>query len=106
MKIGMITVIKRSVVMIIGDIKMIGTITDKMTGRTKDKTLITEIFLQKETTTTDNHITVIVIPMRENIINTVVFISVTISPKDHDTFNTTIVTEVIKICKISRQRNM
>ena len=41
----MITVIKRSVVMIIGDIKMIGTITDKMTMMIKDKTLITGIFL-------------------------------------------------------------
>ena len=41
MKIGMITIIKWTVVMIIGDIKMIGTITDKMTVMIKDKTLIT-----------------------------------------------------------------
>ena len=106
MKIDMITDIKRTVVMIIGDIKMIGTITEKMTERIKDRTRITGIFLRKETPITDNHITVIVIPMRENIISTVVFISITISQKDHDTFNTTIVTEVIKMCRIRLQRNM
>ena len=105
-KIGMITVIKRSVVMIVGDIKMIGTITDKMTVMIKDKTLITGIFLRKETPTTDNHLTVIVIPMKENIISTVVFISVTISQKDHGSFNTTIVKGVVMMCRIRLQRNM
>ena len=40
------TVIKQSVVMIIGDIKMIGTITDKMTVMIKDKTLTIGIILQ------------------------------------------------------------
>ena len=106
MMIGMITVIKRTVVMIIGNIKMIGIITDKMTERIKDRTRITGIFLRKETPTTDNHVTVIVIPMRENIISTVVFIRVTISPKDHNTFNTTIVIEVIKMSRRRLQRNM
>ena len=98
MKIGMRTVIKQSVVMIIGDIKMIGTITDKMVVMIKDKTLITGIFLRKGTTTSDNHITVIVI--KENIISTEVSISVTINQKVHDNFNTTIVKEVVKMCRI------
>ena len=75
--------------MIIGDIKMIGTITDKMTVMIKDKTLITGIFLRKETTTTDNHITVIVIPMKENIISSEDSISVLINQKDHGSSNTT-----------------
>ena len=105
-KVGMRTVIKRSVVMIIGDIKMIGIITNKMTERTKDKTLITKFFLWKETPTTANHIMVIVIPMKVNIISTEVLISVTISPKDRGTFNITTVTEVIKMCRIRLQRNM
>ena len=46
MKISMITVTKRTVVMIIGDIKMIGTIIDAMTVMIKDKMLITRIFLR------------------------------------------------------------
>ena len=43
----------------------------------------------------------IVIPMKENIINIEVFISVTIS-----SFNTTTVTEVVKMCRIRLQLNM
>ena len=92
--------------MIIGDIKMIRTITDKMTGMIKDKMLITGFFLRKMLTTPDNHITVIVISIKENIIGTEVFISVTISQKDHDNFNTTTVREVVNICRIRLQRNI
>ena len=92
--------------MITRDIKMIGIITDKMTKRIKDRTRKTGTFLWKETPTTDNHITVIVIPMKENIISTMVFINVTISPKDHDTFNTITAIEMIKICRRRIHHNL
>ena len=39
MRLGMVTVIKRNIVMIVSDIKMIGTITDKMTVMITDKML-------------------------------------------------------------------
>ena len=104
MKNGMITVIKQ--IIVINDIQMIGIITDKVTERIKDRPWIIGIFLRKEITTTDNHITVSVIRMKGNIISTVVFINVTISPKDHNTFNTIMTIEMIRICKRRIQHNM
>ena len=44
--------------------------------------------------------------MKGNILSTVVFINVTISPKGHATFNTIMAIEMIRRCRRRIQHNM
>ena len=92
--------------MIIINIIMIRIVTGTMTVMIKDKALIIGITLRLGITTIDNHIAMIVILRKENIISNEDSISVLINQKVHGSSNTTTTKEVVKMSKIRLHHNM